>query len=151
MFLAGVVTIVAGSGTASWADGVGTAASFNQPVVVADNAETLYVSDYGGHRVRKIATSTVVTTFAGSGESTFANGVGTAAILRNPEGVGVDSNGDLYVGDGTSRIRKIFTSGAFLLSLNVYRNFHLRRSCDYLCRLWRGTFCRRHWHCSSFL
>ncbi len=48
----GVVTTVAGSGTAAWADGTGTAASFNAPtgIAVSSDATTLYVADASSNR-----------------------------------------------------------------------------------------------------
>ena len=58
---AGVVTTIAGRpGVASVVNGLGSAATFNQPTAIAlDPAENLYVTDFGGHTLRKI---TLVTT-----------------------------------------------------------------------------------------
>ena len=52
---AGVVTTLAGSGTASFKDGNGTAAQFYDPSGVAvDSSGTVYVADYDNNRIRKI-------------------------------------------------------------------------------------------------
>ena len=52
---AGVVTMLAGSGVAGFADGTGTAAQFNGPLGVAvDSSGAVYVGDYGNNRIRKI-------------------------------------------------------------------------------------------------
>ena len=56
--------------------------------------------------------SGVVTTLAGSGSTTWADGVGAAASFYNPTGVSVDSNGAVYVADQYNyRIRKVLSSG----------------------------------------
>ena len=60
----------------------------------------------------------MVSTLAGSGTGTWADGLGAAAHFSEPHGVSVDSNGALYVADSTNhRIRKISSSGvrAYLL------------------------------------
>ena len=110
--LIGIVTTFAGSGTQGSADGTGAAAQFYGPAGVAvDSSGTMYVSDMGNQRIRKITPTGVVTTFAG-GIPGFADGTGAAAQFNNPAGVAVDSSGSVYVADGgNSRIRKITTAG----------------------------------------
>lgn len=110
---AGVVTTFAGSGTAGFANGTGTAASFNYPNDIAiDVNDNLYVADRNGQRIRKITPAGVVTTFAGSGASGSANGTGTAASFSSPTGITIDVSGNLYVTDsGNNLIRKITAAG----------------------------------------
>jgi DNA-binding beta-propeller fold protein YncE len=49
-----------------------------------------------------------VTTLAGSGNQAYADGNGTAASFNYPQGVAVDSSGNVYVADiYNNRIRKI--------------------------------------------
>jgi hypothetical protein len=60
----------------------------------------------------------VVTSFGGSGNYSFANGVGTQASFASPRGVAVDVSGTVFVVDsGNNRIRAISptggTSGAY--------------------------------------
>ena len=106
---AGVVTTLAGSGVQGFADGTGIAAQFYDPNGVAvDSSGTVYVGDSPNNRIRKITPAGVVTTLAGSGVNSFADGTGTAAQFNNPYGLAVDSLGTVYVADyQNNRIRKI--------------------------------------------
>ena len=112
--LAGVVTTLAGSGGAGFADGVGAAASFNQPQGIAViSSGLIVVTDAAGSRIRLVTyPGGVVTTLAGSGALSFANGMGSAAIFNRPAGVAVLSNGTLVVADQNNhRIRLISGGG----------------------------------------
>lgn len=108
-----VVSVVAGSGDQETVDGVGTDAHFQQLSGIAvDSSGFIYVADENAHRIRKITPAGVVTTFAGSGESGFADGTGTSARFSHPSGITADKNGNIYVADaGNSLIRKITRAG----------------------------------------
>jgi len=107
-----MVTTLAGSGTAGSADGTGTAAQFSGPRGVAvDSSGNVYVADTLNNRIRKITPEGVVSTLAGS-TSGFADATGTAAKFDRPQGVAVDSSGNVYVADySNNRIRKITSAG----------------------------------------
>jgi sugar lactone lactonase YvrE len=109
----GVVTTLAGSGIAGFAEGTGVEASFNAPSGVAvDSSGNVYVSDNGNCRIRKITPSGNVSTLAGSGTAGFADGQGIVASFSGPTGIALDSNENIYVSDGgNNRIRKISPSG----------------------------------------
>ena len=95
----GVVSDVAGSGTAGYADGAGADARFSSPTGIAVNktGTTLYVADRGNHRIRAIDIATkTVRTIAGDGTVGTKNGLGTAARFQRPIGI-VVSGGTLYV------------------------------------------------------
>ena len=104
----GVVTTLAGSGTSGFLNGAASSAQFNSPQGVAvDSSRNVYVADSGNNRIRLIRDG-VVSTFAGSGLSTFLDGTGTNANFNSPRGIAVDSMGNVYVVDtGIHRIRKI--------------------------------------------
>ena len=111
----GAVTTLAGprNASAGYANGVATAARFNQPyslAVTADGA-TLYVADRGNHRIRVVSTATgSVTTLAGNGTAMFGPGAGAAAAFHNPTGVSLHASGALLVAEiGAHRLRLVST------------------------------------------
>jgi sugar lactone lactonase YvrE len=103
----GIITTVAGNGTAAYAgDGApATAASLNDPVGLAmDSAGNLFIADHGNGRVRKVSPWGVISTVAGNGTNHLA-GSGpraTAAGLEGPYGVAVDATGDLLIADSAT-------------------------------------------------
>jgi sugar lactone lactonase YvrE len=105
---AGIVTTLAGSGAATYLDGVGTLAGFNTPMGIAiDSLNNLYVSDTSNNRIRKIVGG-IVTTLAGSGAATFVNGLSNIAGFNSPVGISLDSSNNIYVADTNNhRIRMI--------------------------------------------
>ena len=104
----GTVTTLAGSGIKGYADGQGSSASFNNPTGVAvDGNGNVYVADSENHRIRKITPNGTVTTLAGSGTAGSTNGNLTTASFSSPTAVAVDGEGNVYVGEGAHRIRKI--------------------------------------------
>jgi uncharacterized protein (TIGR03437 family) len=119
--MAGIISTVAGTGTAGYSGdgGRATDATLSVPVGVAlDSQGNLYIAETGnalyGPRVRKVDTSGTITTVAGDGKSGFAGDGGTAlnAEFSNLQGIAVDNAGNVYVADyGNYRIRKVDTSG----------------------------------------
>ena len=112
---AGAVTALAGSsGQAGAADGVGTAARFNDPSGVTAAADgTLSVADNANATIRRITPAGVVSTFAGS-STVRGNGdaTGIAATFSSPIGIGQDVSGNLFVADATNNtLRKITPAG----------------------------------------
>ncbi|MDR3688648.1 MAG: hypothetical protein P4L46_04655 [Fimbriimonas sp.] len=96
---AGLVSTLAGSATAGYADGSGASAQFTNPVgVAADSAGICYVADYSNHRIRAISPSGVVSTVAGNGSSGHVDGPGASAQISFPVGIAVLPGGTLITG-----------------------------------------------------
>ena len=96
-------TIVGRAGVVGSADGANGSASFSGPGgLVVDNATNIYVAD-SNHTIRKVlpsGTNWVATTIGGQAlVPGSADGTGTAALFNVPNGVAVDSAGNLYVAD----------------------------------------------------
>jgi len=113
----GVITTIAGTGTAGFSGDGGPAVSaqLNNPTsVTLDSFGNLLIADLANDRIRMVDTSGVITTVAGNGAEGF-NGDGIPAVnaaLNNPIGIALDTSGNLFIADlGNQRIRKIDTSG----------------------------------------
>ncbi len=107
-------TTLAGRATAGSEDGVLADARFNQPHGLARDASgNLYVADTGNNTIRKISATGTVSLFAGAtGQSGSADGTGSAARFNAPQGLAVDTTGNVYVADtGNHTIRKITPAG----------------------------------------
>lgn len=111
---AGAVSTLAGSGTAGYADGTGTAAMFRNPSgLTLDNAGNIIVADRINNLVRKVTPDGVVTTVAGTTTAGTSDGPASSATFNNPYGVVVGPDENIYVADLTSAlIRKITPDGA---------------------------------------
>jgi len=108
----GVITTVAGNGTAGFSGdgGPATSAQLNCSLcgIAADSAGNLYVADLNNRRVREV-TNGVITTVAGNGNPGLGgdNGPATSAQLDLPFGLAVDAAGNLYIAEQGARVRKV--------------------------------------------
>ena len=117
---AGELSTIAGS----YANGVGvgyainngpaTSAIFgNIQAMASDIYGNIYVCDESNHIVRMVIQSTgIIVTVAGiqnsAGQTVGVGGVATNSQLNNPNGITIDSSGNLYISDHTNyAIRKI--------------------------------------------
>lgn len=108
---AGVVTSLAGSGATTITDGTGDAASFCSIWGLAVQQDgSILATDFTCNRVRKVTTTGVVTTLAGSGSTARIDGTGTAAAFDRPVGVAVSNQGMVYISESCS-IRQINWAG----------------------------------------
>jgi trimeric autotransporter adhesin len=107
------ITTIAGVGIGD--DSVCTNAELNSPVAMAfDHRGNAYVADEQNYRIRKISSSYVITTFAGTGfiGRSGDGGPATAAKLGDVYGIAFDSKNNAYISDGRyNLIRKIDSNG----------------------------------------
>jgi ABC-type branched-subunit amino acid transport system substrate-binding protein len=109
----GVVSTLAGTGVAGYADGPVLTAQFNLPKGLAvDDARNVYVADTYNHRIRVIHADGVVSTLAGTGEAGYRDGPAAQAQFNRPMDVVLSASGVIYVADsGNNRIRAISPEG----------------------------------------
>lgn len=75
--------------------------------------EAVYVSSYHSHSLARVAPDGAVTMIAGCGASRHADGAATTAAFHAPNGLAVDTEGNLYVADsGNHCIRKVLPDGS---------------------------------------
>jgi len=110
----GVNTMAGGAGVPGFTNATSTTARFNSPAGIAlDAARTVYVSDTGNHTIRKITSTGVVTTLAGSpGITGSTDATGVNAHFNSPAGLVADASGNVFLCDaGNHTIRKITSAG----------------------------------------
>lgn len=115
---AGVVSTLAGNGTAAYINGNGASASLSGPTGIAiDGDNNLYVSDEGSYTIRKIDPSGNVTTLAGIGAPGSANGDSNTASFNYMFGLAANKlTHSLYMSELTNQdVRKI-TFAAYSIS-----------------------------------
>jgi sugar lactone lactonase YvrE len=113
----GIITTVAGNGTASYGGDGGAAVSaqlFLPPSVAMDGTGNLYIADLRNNRIRKVTPGGIISTVAGNGTAGYNgdNIAATSAKLNYPTSVVMDGAGNLYIADfDNSRIRKVTPGG----------------------------------------
>jgi len=113
----GLISRFAGNGTAGYSGDGGPAVAAligGGGGLAVDKWNNIYMADGSNHCIRKITTDGVIHTIAGTGTSGY-NGDGIPALsaqLNQPEGVGVDDTGNVYICDRMNfRLRKVDTFG----------------------------------------
>ncbi len=108
-----IITTVAGNGTQGFSgDGAAaTAAQLDTPSGLAVSTDgRIFIADTHNHRIRLVATTGTITTFAGTGKPGFSgdNGLSTAAQLDSPRGLAITATGALLIADANNqRIRSV--------------------------------------------
>jgi len=113
----GIITTIAGTGEHGYnGDNIPATAAkiWGADGLVFDKYGNLYISDVGNSRVRKVSTSGIITTIAGTGVEGY-NGDNILAIdaqIGKPSGLAIDNFDRLYIGDQTNyRIRRVNKDG----------------------------------------
>ncbi len=85
-------------------------AQFNDPrMAFSDNDGNIYIADAGNHCIRRITPQNMVETVLGMpGTAGWKDGGKDEALFNTPLGLGISSDGTVYVADwGNGRVRKI--------------------------------------------
>ena len=107
---------LAGNGSAFYADGTGTLASFFDPLGVAfDFWGNVFVSDT--NRIRKITPNGTVTTFAGNSAAAYGDGFGTSASFSQPFGLFFNASGALLVADANNNMIRAISSTGYVSTI----------------------------------
>jgi len=112
----GNISTVAGSGTPGFGGdgGAATGAKLYSPVGLAVDAKgNLYIADTNNSAIRKVSNGTI-STVAGNGLQGYAGdgGPASSAQLNDPQGVALDSAGNLYITDTLNyAIRQVSPNG----------------------------------------
>jgi DNA-binding beta-propeller fold protein YncE len=110
----GQTELVAGSGVAGFADGVGPAAKFKNPWGLALNSTgtVLYVADRDNHRIRAIDLATKkVTTVAGTGTAGDTDALGVYASFSLPRYLALKDDAYLFVSSAGSHSIRVVELG----------------------------------------
>jgi sugar lactone lactonase YvrE len=120
----GIITTVAGNGVVGHSGDGGSATAarlWNPNGVAADLQGNLFIADTNNNRIRRVdGVSGIITTVAGSGQGGYSgdHGPATNARLSGPNGVAVDTQGNLFIADiGNNRIRRVDSITAMITTV----------------------------------
>lgn len=113
----GIISTIAGNDTSGYSGdgGPATAAELNYPQgLCIDRVGNIYISDQENNVIRKVNTSGIISTIAGTGIAGYSGdgGLAIAAELNNPFSVSFDQRGNLFIADSyNSCIRMVDANG----------------------------------------
>ena len=153
------ISTAVGAGPPSNVQGKSTSLPYNFPTfLTADSTGNVYFIDQNS--VIKWTNATgLLTLVAGNGTTGYSgdNGPATSAQLNNPQGIAVDSNGDLYIADASNNVIRKVSGGVITtvagngmagvefngpegLAIDSHGNLYIADTGDYLVReLSNGT------------
>jgi sugar lactone lactonase YvrE len=112
-----IISTIAGNGSQGYSGdgGQATAAELYNPYgIKVDAFNNIYFADDLNAVIRKISSSGIINTIAGNGTQGYSGdgGLATAAEFNNPNGIGIDTLGNIYIADYyNQRIRKVTSAG----------------------------------------
>jgi RHS repeat-associated protein len=116
--LTGIITTVAGNGTAGYSGDEGPATEarigYSEGITV-DSEGNMYIADMNNHTIRGVDKNGIITTVAGTGRQGYSGdgGAATRARLSNPHDLVMSPAGDLFIAND-HRIRKVGPRIAFI-------------------------------------
>lgn len=122
----GNITTVAGNGFnvqtfGSFGEGgQATAAPLAPYNLALDSAGNIFIADSQDNIVRKVTVSTgIITTPAGNSYAAYAGDGGSAlmASLNTPQGIAVDSAGNLFIADTANQVIRMVTAGGTISTI----------------------------------
>jgi len=106
---------------ASGDGGPATSAELNFPAGLrTDSSGDLYIADVYNNNIRKVSGGVITTVAGNSNHMGFAGdgGAATSAQLNNPNGVAVDSHGNIFIADvGNNRVRMVSASTGIITTI----------------------------------
>jgi uncharacterized protein (TIGR03437 family) len=95
--------------------------------MVQDAAGNVYFADKADNRVRKVDTSGIISTVAGTGTAGYdgENGKATGAAFNGPQGIALDNKGNLYIADYDNEVvrKVVLSTGITTTVAGMYHQF----------------------------
>lgn len=113
----GIINTIVGTGVAGWSGDGGPASQAqigSTHNVVFDSEGNMYIPDNGNHRIRKVTTAGIISTYAGNGTIGYSgdNGPAINASFYGPWTIDIDDQDNLYIGDALNCVvRKVRPDG----------------------------------------